>query len=80
MPYFSNPFLLECDAPCTSLGVVLTQEGSPISFTRKKLCDHNLEKYTYEKEMMTILHVVETWKPHFLGHHFQIKIDHHSLK
>jgi hypothetical protein len=34
----------------------------------------------YEKEMMDILHVVHTWRPYILGCHFQIKIDHHSLK
>ena len=30
--------------------------------------------------MMAILHVVHTWRPYLLGYHFQIKIDHHSLK
>jgi hypothetical protein len=80
MPYFSSPFVLECDASRSSLGVVLTQEGRPISFTRKKLCDQNLGKSTYEKEMMAILHVVETWRPYLLGHHFQIRTNHHSLK
>jgi hypothetical protein len=30
--------------------------------------------------MMAILHAVHTWRPYLLGHHFQIKTDHHSLK
>jgi hypothetical protein len=30
--------------------------------------------------MMVILHAVHTWRPYLLGCHFQIKIDHHSLK
>ena len=30
--------------------------------------------------MMAILHAIDTWRPYLLGHHFQIKTDHHSLK
>jgi len=29
---------------------------------------------------MVILHAVHTWRSYLLGHHFHIKIDHHSLK
>lgn len=29
---------------------------------------------------MAILHVVDTWWPYLLWHHFKIKTDHHSLK
>ena len=51
-----------------------------MTFTGKKLCDRNLEKYTYEKQMVAILHVVQTWFPYLIGRHFQININHHSLK
>lgn len=34
----------------------------------------------YEKEMMAILHAIDTWRPYLIGCHLQIKIDHHSLK
>jgi hypothetical protein len=30
--------------------------------------------------MLVILHVVDLWHPYLLGQHFQIKIDHQSLK
>ena len=80
VPNFSKPFVLECDAFSIGLRVVLTQEGRTVAFTSKKLFDHNLGKYTYEKEMMSILHVVETWQPYLLGCHFQIKIGHHNLQ
>jgi hypothetical protein len=51
-------------------GVVLMQEGCPLAFTSKQLCDCNLGKSTYEKEMMAILHVVETWCPYLIGRCF----------
>jgi hypothetical protein len=77
---FNNTFFLECDALGRGLRAILMQEGCPLAFTSKQLCDHNLGKSTYEKEMMAILHAVETWCPYLIGRHFQIKTNHHSLK
>lgn len=51
-----------------------------MAFTSKQLCDQNLVKSTYEKEMMTILHAVETWCLYLIGMIFQIKTDHQNLK
>lgn len=56
------------------------QDECPLAFTGKQLRDKNLGKSTYEKEMMAILHVIDTWQPYLIGRHFQIKTDHHSLK
>ena len=80
VPDFTFPFVLECDASSTGLGAVLTQQGRPLAFTSKQLCDRHLGKSTYEKEMMAILHAVDTWQPYLLERHFKIKTDHHSLK
>lgn len=60
---FTKPFVLECDVSGTNLGEVLTQEGRPLTFTSKQLCDRNLGKSTYEKEIMVIFHAVDTWQP-----------------
>ena len=64
---FSKNFVLECDAYRKGLGVVLLQDGNPSTFTSKWLCDRNLGKSTYEKEIMVILHLIDTWKPYLLG-------------
>jgi hypothetical protein len=77
---FSKTFVLECDSSRRSLGAVLMQEGCLVAFTSKQLCDHNLGKPTYEKEMIAILNAMETWCPYLIGSHFQIKSDHHSFK
>ena len=80
VPNFNNPFVLECDVSSIGVGEVLTQDRKALTFTSKQLCDHNLGKSTYDKDMMTILHVVDTRRLDLLRHHFQIKLAHHNLK
>ena len=74
VPNFSKPFVLECDASGIGIGAILSQEVKPVTLTSKQLCDHNLGKYTYEKEMMAILHVTDIWQPYLLRIYFQIKM------
>ena len=70
MPNFNKNYSLKCDASRRILGVVLMQEGSPLEFNNKNLCDHNLGNSTYEQEMMDILHAMETWRTYLIGMHF----------
>ena len=35
VPYFTKPFVMECDTSGTSLVEILTQEERPIDFTSK---------------------------------------------
>lgn len=42
VPNFTKLFVLKCDASGTGLGVMLTEDVRPLTFTRKKLCDLNL--------------------------------------
>jgi hypothetical protein len=78
--YFNKNFVLECDASSKGLGVIFMQERHPLAFTDKQLCDCNLGKSTYEKEMMAILHALDTWNPYLIGCCSHIKTDHHILK
>jgi hypothetical protein len=79
-PDFTKTFVLECDASRKRIGLVLMQEGRPLSFTSKQLSEINLGKSIYEKEILAIFHVVDLLDPYLLGQHFQIKTDHQSLK
>jgi hypothetical protein len=59
LPDFTNTFVLECDASGKGIGVVLMQDGRPLSFTRKQLSERHLDQSIYENEMLAILHVVD---------------------
>jgi hypothetical protein len=49
------------------LGFVLMQYDRHLDFTSKKNLERHLGQSIYEKEMLSILHVVDIWCPHLLG-------------
>ena len=71
---------MECDASRNGIGVVLMQEGRPISFESRPIKGQYLQKPIYEKEMLAILHALKKWRTYLMGRHFKVKNDHDSLK
>ena len=62
------------------IGVVLMQEGRPISFESRPIKGKYLQKAIYEKEMLAILHALKKWQTYLMGIHFKVKTDHDSFK
>ena len=80
-PVLAMPdFIMECDASGNEIGVVLMQEGRPISFENHSIKGKYLQKAIYEKEMLAILHALTNLRPYLMGRHFKVKIDHDTLK
>ena len=76
----TKTFIVECDALENGIGVIIMQEGMPLSFESWPLKGKNLHQPIYEKEMLAILHALKQWNPYLIGRHFKVKIDHDSLK
>ncbi|XP_060194892.1 uncharacterized protein LOC132624077 [Lycium barbarum] len=62
------------------MGVVLMQDGRPLTFFSKALSHRQWGLSTYEKEYMAFLVVVDRWRHYLQGAHFVIRTDHHNLK
>ncbi|XBJ04555.1 hypothetical protein VPH35_023472 [Triticum aestivum] len=79
LPNFKLPFVVETDASKYGIGVVLMQQGHPISFLRKALGPKTQGYSTYEKECLAILMAVEKWRSYLQHAEFTISTDHRSL-
>ena len=80
LPYFSQPFIVECDAPGEGLGAILMQNHHPIAFERHKLKDYERHYSIYDKEILAILHALTKFIQYLVGSRFKMKRDHNNLK
>ena len=76
----TKPFEVQCNACGHSLGAVLLQEGHAIAYKSRRLNDHEKNLGIYKKELLAILHALDTWKHYLLGTPFILCTDHQSLK
>ncbi|KAM1805114.1 hypothetical protein ACFX12_030900 [Malus domestica] len=68
LPDFAKPFILECDASNSEIGVVLSQDNHPIEFPSKPLSLKNQALSVYDKEMLAVVFAVHKWHPYLIGH------------
>jgi hypothetical protein len=58
---FTKPFVVECDSSSFGIGAVLMQNGHSIAFESRKLNKREGLQSTYNKEILSIIHVLAKW-------------------
>ncbi|MCO5548013.1 hypothetical protein L7F22_001469 [Adiantum nelumboides] len=80
LPDLSKPFEVQCDACGDCLGAVLLQEGHAIAYESRRISSDEQIFGIYEKELLAVLHALDSWKHYLLGTPFILRTDHQSLK
>lgn len=80
LPNFTKPFIIECDASNSSVGVILMQENRPIAYFSQTIKRKNSPLSTHEKEILALVLAIQKWRPYLLGKAFVVHIDYKSLK
>ena len=80
LPDLKKTFEVHCDASSNSLGALLSQEGHSIAYESCRLQPQEQSLGIYEKELLAVIHALDTWKHYLLGTPFIIRIDHQSIK
>jgi hypothetical protein len=79
-PDSSKPFDVYCDASGTGLGCVLMQDNRVIAYTSRALRPHEQNYPTHDLELAAVVHALKMWRHYLMGTHYNIFIDHKSLK
>lgn len=84
VPDFSQEFSVQCDASNRGTGAVLFQKSEgverPIAYTSSKLTDRERNYSASERELLSVLHAVEQFRPYIEGSHFKVISDHSALQ
>jgi RNase H-like domain found in reverse transcriptase len=75
----NKPFLIDTDASDYQLGAVIKQEGLPLAFYSRKLTKSQRKYTTIEKELLSILEVLEHYRSFLWGRQIKIRTDHRNL-
>ncbi|MCO5580733.1 hypothetical protein L7F22_034603 [Adiantum nelumboides] len=80
LPDLSKPFEVQCDACGDCFGAVLLQEGHAIAYESRRLSSDEQILGIFEKELLAVLHALDSWKHYLLETPFILRTDHQSLK
>nr|GEV88613.1 retrovirus-related Pol polyprotein from transposon TNT 1-94 [Tanacetum cinerariifolium] len=62
LPNFKKEFIVETNASGSGIGVVLHQEGHPITYLSKALSPRHQALSTYEKEFLAVMMDLDRWR------------------
>lgn len=80
LPNFSKTFVVETDASNTGIRTVLMQDNHPVCYISRALGPRHQGLSVYEKELLAVVHSVQTWNPYLAHSKFIIRTDQKSLK
>lgn len=80
LPDFDQPFTVETDASNIGIGDVLMQNNHPTCFISCALGPKHQTLFVYEKELLAVVHAVQTWHAYLAHRPFIINTDQKSLK
>ena len=85
-PQFEDPFIVDCNASAYTISAILQQGGEkgklhPVAFLSRTLDATQRNWDIYDKELFTVMHALETWRPYLVGstHKTIINTDHNNL-
>jgi hypothetical protein len=80
LPYFSRPFLLECDPSEEGIEAMLMYNQHPIDFKRRNMRKTGRLYPIYDKDMLDIMHALAKFRQHLVGGCFVLRTDHNILR
>jgi hypothetical protein len=80
LPYFVQPFTLECDASREGIVAVLMQNGNPLSYESLNIRGTKLLYTIYDKDILAIMHALAKFWQYLVDAIFIVKSYHNSLK
>lgn len=75
LPDFTQTFILETNVSIVAVGAVLSQQGHPITFFSKYICNRLQASSLYVREMYAMIEAIKKWREYLIGRHFDNYID-----
>ena len=79
-PDFNKPFTIHTDASHYQLGAVISQDGKPIAFYRRKLNRLQTRYTTTERELLVKVEMLKEFRSILLGQKIKVYTDHKNLR
>jgi hypothetical protein len=77
---FDKTFELEYNVSGIGIGCALLQEDKPMAYFSEKLSRPSPNYSTYDKELYSLVRILETWQHYLRPKEFVIHSDHESFK